>query len=394
MSFINDIKKSVETITGVVKRTYGPLAALEAAGTMNTEIWRYPLDVGDSNLYPHTIEFQAWKPRTVPLKEGVDIVKDKIAEVNIGGAVKNAVGALDKRLGGILPGGEKPFWEKNNKVEEVKNNPTDYKPIFDFQRFPNQDSIGSMDMTVNRTQKYNSRLFDFNRDAEKSDLFVLYIPEMIQETNTNQYEQASMTDALGLAGAIGDAVKTAGASSTEDAKDGFWNQMTPYIGEALFNKIGKKLQDKGIVGDAATLRTAGLQSMGWATNPQYEVLYRGTDMRRFQFDFKLTPRSQREATEIKNIIRWLKYHSSPEYKPDVGRFLIPPSYFDISFKFNNRLNRNLFKISTCVLEGIDVSYATTGQFATYEDGMPIEIALVLRFIELEAMHKALRAKGY
>jgi hypothetical protein len=95
------------------------------------------------------------------------------------------------------------------------------------------------------------------------------------------------------------------------------------------------------------------------------------------------------------IVRKLKYHASPQFTENQGRYIIPPSYFDITFKFNSAENPFLPKISTCVLRGVDINYSGgLDQWATFDDGMPIQIQMVLRFVELEMMHKRLRAEGY
>jgi hypothetical protein len=40
---------------------------------------------------------------------------------------------------------------------------------------------------------------------------------------------------------------------------------------------------------------------------------------------------------------------------------------------------NIPKVSTCVLESIDVNYAPNDVWSTYDDGMPTAIALQLHF---------------
>ena len=74
---------------------------------------------------------------------------------------------------------------------------------------------------------------------------------------------------------------------------------------------------------------------------------------------------------------------------------MPPAQFDIKFKFKNRDNSdNLFKISTCVLENMNVNYSSGGQFATYQDGQPLEISMQLRFKEVDIMFRQLIEGGF
>ena len=59
-----------------------------------------------------------------------------------------------------------------------------------------------------------------------------------------------------------------------------------------------------------------------------------------------------------------------------------------------RINPNLPKLATCVLQGIDVNYGSAGQWTAFEDGMPVEISMQLRFKEVEIMHKELIKQGF
>ena len=77
-----------------------------------------------------------------------------------------------------------------------------------------------------------------------------------------------------------------------------------------------------------------------------------------------------------------------------GRFFIPPAEFDIKFFFNGSENENINKISTCVLTTIDVNYSAGGSWTTFQDGMPVEIGMILKFKELELMHKGRIQDGY
>jgi hypothetical protein len=110
------------------------------------------------------------------------------------------------------------------------------------------------------------------------------------------------------------------------------------------------------------------------------------------------PRSQTEAKAVMKIIKKLKFHQAPEIASRTGgRFLIPPSEFDIEFFYNGSENPNIPKISTCVLESIDVDYAPNG-FSAYEvpgelvaaeggTGMPTGIRMSIQFKETQIVTK-------
>ena len=124
---------------------------------------------------------------------------------------------------------------------------------------------------------------------------------------------------------------------------------------------------------------------GLAPNPFREQIFRNVENRTFRFDYKFFPRSPNEAEAVKNIIKRFKLHMHPEVS--AGQlFYVYPSTFDIAYYFNGRENKNLNRISTCVLERMSVDYG--GQaWNTFADGMPTEINLSLEFRELERLTK-------
>lgn len=227
---------------------------------------------------------------------------------------------------------------------------------------------------------------DLTRKTRRAASYIsLYMPDTVTLTVVNDYDQVSLTEALGKAGLaiqagaemIGGELKAVGGGA---------GPGTSEIGGFLAEKTGNF---------GAGITDVLLFSAGYAQNPQIELLFKSIQNREFLFDFKFVPKTQDEAIAIINIIKAFRFHAAPEI-PSVGggRYFVPPDEFDIQFMYGSSINPNLPKISTCVLQGIDVNYASAGQWTTFKDGMPVEIALQLRFKEVEIMHKGLVAKGY
>ena len=151
------------------------------------------------------------------------------------------------------------------------------------------------------------------------------------------------------------------------------------------------------VGDVAG-RVA--QYNGAPINPKVEVLFANTFQREFAFEFLFSPSNEKEAKDLENIIRTIRFHAAPEYVPSTAQFFwLAPSEFDISFYYINRdgdieENRKIPRINTCVLKQIDVSYAPSGAYSTFHDGNPVQIRMVLRFIETEVNSKLRIAQGF
>lgn len=235
----------------------------------------------------------------------------------------------------------------------------------------------------------------------------LYVPDTVQQTTANKWTGVSLTEALGTAGFAAQGLQAAsgadftkllseeGAAAKLGAGRNPQNPGSP-TGGVVGEVMGKAAAASGQFG--AGIDKVMMASAGFALNPQIEILFDSVDNRTFQFDFKFSPRSQAEAKEILNIIKAFRYHAAPELSgggtgAGGGRYFVPPSEFDITYYFGSKENPALHKFSTCVLEGIDVNYSN-GNFATYDDGVPVEIGMTLRFLEVEILHKELIAKGY
>jgi len=138
-------------------------------------------------------------------------------------------------------------------------------------------------------------------------------------------------------------------------------------------------------------RAAFETATGRITNNRTEMKFEGIDRRTFSFSFKMLPTSPAEAQAIEDIVTAFRFHAMPEIAGDglAGRTMIPPSTFDIEYK----PNLHLHKISTSVLEGVDVQYGgERTQF--FVDDHPVETSVTLNFKELEIITKERIAAGF
>jgi hypothetical protein len=135
------------------------------------------------------------------------------------------------------------------------------------------------------------------------------------------------------------------------------------------------------------------QAAGFALNPETLVLFKGIDLRTFSYTFFFSPKNEREAKSIRDIIKAFRFHAAPEINKDFGLFYIAPSTFDIDFMHRGRRNTNIHQVKTCVLTHYDVDYAPFG-WSTHKDGMPIQTKLNLVFKEVEMLDKGEIENGY
>lgn len=224
----------------------------------------------------------------------------------------------------------------------------------------------------------------------------LYVPDTMVFDDAQQYEDVSLTKEFGAGatlgaqigyntgkdtfagGAIGAGVGIGAAAALSSIAKSFAN------GADRVGEFGKQIS--GTLGKAANLTP---KLLGFAMNPMIEVIYQQPTMRQFQFDFLFAPRSPAETNSVVQIIKMFRRHMAPEFNPTTGiqgAAFLPPSEFDISFHVNNKgsfsENNKIPRISTCVLKTMNTNYAPT-QFATFNDGMPVQIQMRLAFQELD-----------
>lgn len=226
----------------------------------------------------------------------------------------------------------------------------------------------------------------FRRIRRTTDSIALYMPDTLGFTNSQGYSDVSVFEQLGVLGTGLSAISSAVDQSNQQG------QNPNFSAFAL-----QAVRDLNFF-NAGNIAGLGLAAIGVASNPGLELLYTSPGFRSFRFSFIFYPRSNAEAKQVISIIRKLKFHQAPEIVNRAGgRFLVPPSEFDIEFYYNGKENPNIPKISTCVLETVDVDYAPNG-FAAYEipgendpsrggTGMPVAIRMDLQFKETQIITK-------
>jgi len=122
---------------------------------------------------------------------------------------------------------------------------------------------------------------------------------------------------------------------------------------------------------------------GGILNPNIELLFTGPGLREFSFNIKMSPRSEKESTEVKSIIRFFKENMAPKIQ-NGNLFLKSPNTFLI--KYQGRGENGLNKIKECALTGCGVNYTPQGSYMTYEDGTMISYFMQLSFKEIEPIY--------
>tara|TARA_B100001113_G_scaffold126960_1_gene103622 strand:- start:283 stop:1314 length:1032 start_codon:yes stop_codon:yes gene_type:complete len=297
--------------------------------------------------------------------------------------------------------GQKKLQDNNEKARRnVKKKEKETKPSNpQITRVTSKGSSGKSEKlppnlrypysTIDDTQDFiKFTIFKYKRDGNitkdtnnlKSDLLgsiLLPIPAQLVDSNSAAYGAGNMNfmQDAGLTGG------TQLVSGDGEAAGGTANKLI----EDLTSGTGGSLLKKGLimnainsVGGNLTLEQVMQRSSGQIINPNMELLFSGPTLREFSYQFKFTPRFQKEAETIRTIIKAFKRNMAP--KGGGTNFLKTPNIFEIQYvgKASDYLNR----IKLCALKNVTMNYTADGTFTTYNDGSPISMNMTLQFGEL------------
>ncbi len=129
----------------------------------------------------------------------------------------------------------------------------------------------------------------------------------------------------------------------------------------------------------------GRQS-GQIVNQNVELLFNSVSIRPFGFNWDFTPRNDKEAEAVLQMIKTFKKAAAPKRTVGQNGFLSAPDIFRLTYKKGIDNQRYLNKFKMCALTSVGVDYTGSGIHATYESGSPVHYKLNLSFTELEPIY--------
>ena len=132
------------------------------------------------------------------------------------------------------------------------------------------------------------------------------------------------------------------------------------------------------------------RATGTVLNPNMELLFTGPRLRTFAFNFKMTPRSEPEAKEIRDIIKTFKKYAAP-IRSTSNLFLQTPHIFRINYIYNpsgktQNQHPYLNKLKPCALTSFNVNYTPEGSYMTYDGGSLPSYEIAMSFGELQPIY--------
>ena len=129
------------------------------------------------------------------------------------------------------------------------------------------------------------------------------------------------------------------------------------------------------------------RATGKVLNPNLELLFNGPSLRSFAYNFRFTPREEREAREVRRIIKFFKKNMAPQ-RVKSKLFLKTPNVFKLKYIFKGGGQHPfLNKIKMCALQSFNVTYAPDGSYMTYDDGSMTAYNVNMTFGELNPIYE-------
>ena len=155
----------------------------------------------------------------------------------------------------------------------------------------------------------------------------------------------------------------------------------PGEGEELLQWVRAEAAKKIVGGGNFLTRQTGA-----VINSNLELFFTGPGLRQFNFQYRLTPRDDREALEVRKIIRMSKRAMAARIEQK-RLFLYTPHVFQLMFFFKGKAGHpfmNRFK--PAALTGFTVNHTPDGAYMTYDDGSPVAYQLQFSFREIEPIY--------
>ena len=324
------------------------------------------------------------KPRANPTE-----ASQEDASSSTGGITKEAIDAAGADVVNINIPSKNP---QTSGYMGIHVYPSDMrKTNQDRIKFTLYESLGA-DISANPTQifqpNFSGRVISQRRSTVP--LGEVYLPIQPSITDSNNVEWSGASLNAFEAAAFSKSVGLMGQPNVASAAGDIYNSVK----EAM---KGLASQDNSIAQSLKVFlaqEAVGIQGMlsrttGSVLNPNLELLFNGPSLRPFNFTFRLSPRDEPEATEVRKIIRFFKKGMSVR-NASSNVFLKAPNVFDIQYQVgeDNSPHKSLPRIKRCALLSCDVDYTPDGTYMTFNDDAKTltSYQISLRFSELEPIY--------
>ena len=364
----------------------------------DTKTFQFPLDVTQGpglGNHGHYIMFFINEQKHAKLRFSGGVAQ-KNGEDLIAESIERGIPAyINEMVSDVKSGTEKSVVSKvaNTSAYFGGGLNTDLSNLSSYQSV--NPLMGDIAQGLTPTQTEGDKVISIKRPATKrlDTAIALYMPNAINVTYGSRYLDTEISPLGAAAGDIGVDILE-GRGSFKGALEKLQEKLPQ---EAKRRVITRALQ----LGDAVGLtgaREAFEINRAEVIADRMELAFKNVNRRNFQYSFKMIPKNEKEADEIRKIIYAFKFNMLPEMTSGrAGNTMGFPNTFDIEYRFLGKDNDYISRVSTCVLETMTVSYGGDRfkTFAPRDDGAPVvETSLTLSFKELDLITRERVAEGY
>lgn len=276
-----------------------------------------------------------------------------------------------------------PLDHARGDFDFIKIFPIEYVPTLGAGSFGATSAQNISERTFRFGTRFKQR-FGQRKKVVGSTVFLPMVPG-ISESNAVAWGEDRLTPVQMAAGRV--AANSINATATEGAGAGFNALLTGAkdgTNEALKDPTLRSFLISYFAGQAVGANILG--RAGIVVNPNLEVLFQGPQLRSFQYNFQFTPREEREAEVIKEIIKLFKKTMAPR-RSSSQLFLDVPAVYQIEYLMKGQVEHPfLNKIKPCALSQFNVDYTPGGSYMTYDDGSMTQYNVSMQFRELEPIY--------
>ena len=192
---------------------------------------------------------------------------------------------------------------------------------------------------------------------------------------------AGMTQSGGIDGienAKNAAIATAKKLSSAQGGGTF---MKANLGSMLLGMAGVNVSPESLLG----------RGFGVIPNSNLELLFNSPSLRTFEFNWRMSARNEREALQIKRIIRFFKQGMAAKTVNNQagGRslYLGSPNVFRMQYRTaGGEIIEGVNRIKPVAVVGTAVNYTPDGQWSAYDEGQPVCCTMSINMSELEPVY--------
>ena len=249
---------------------------------------------------------------------------------------------------------------------------------------------------LNDTTYSTNRVFE-RREERITGSVMLPIQSGIKDQNSVRWNGSSLNalQAFGAGAAMRIFNAAGGGNPIEDsgrAIEGIGrdagNALRGAAGDDTLTAINVYLAQQAVGTQRLLSRTAGA-----ILNPNVEMLFDAPSLRPFTFQFRMSPRDEEEAAQVRSIIAFFKQGMSVKTSSS-NIFLKAPNLFDIKYITYNENGTeidhpSINRIKTCALLAASVDYTPDNTYMTYDDPKRsmTSYGLTLSFNELDPIYE-------